>query len=180
MPGNADRARIAEPFRPGELLDQSLTAALGPVDDLTGEAIAGICNDALHAVLGPAVASELLADRRLLPVIAPWVLDLARGLQYHSRHGSPEPRTINLLARLGGPCVPAAEAARLAETVDLAAVLITGRVLEQVLGPGAGARDPRANDAAAPWLAGLKLGLRIQLVQELLPLLPPPGASGRS
>jgi hypothetical protein len=171
---------MAEPFRPGELLDQSLTAALGPVDDLAGEAIAGICNDALLAVLGPAVVSELLADRRLLPVIAPWVLDLARGLQYHSRHGSPEPRTISLLARLGGPYVPAAEVARLAETVDLAAVLTMGRVLEQVLGPGAGARDPRANDAAAPWLAGLKLGSRIHLVQELLRLLPPPGTSGRS
>ncbi|HEY5018021.1 MAG TPA: hypothetical protein VII59_14730 [Streptosporangiaceae bacterium] len=169
---------MAEPFRPGELLDQSLTAALGPVDDLTGEAIAGICNDALDAVLGPAVVRELSADRRLLPVIAPWVLDLARGLQYHSRHGSPEPRTISLLAQLGGPRVPAAEAARLAETVDLAAVLTVGRVLEQVLGPGAGAGDPRANDAAAPWLAGLKLGSRIHLVQELLRLLPP-GTGGR-
>jgi len=105
-----------------------------------------------------------------------WVLDLARGLQYHSRHGGPEPRTISLLAQLGGPRVPAAEAARLAETVDLAAVLTVGRVLEQVLGPGAG--DPRANDAAAPWLAGLKLGSRIHLVQELLRLLPP-GTGGR-
>jgi hypothetical protein len=170
---------MAEPFRPGELLDPSLTAALGPVDDLTGEAIAGICNDALHAVLGPAVASELFADRRLLPVIAPWVLDLARGLQYHSRHGSPEPRTISLLARLGGPGITAAEAVRLAEAVDLAAVVALGRVLEQVLGPDAGARDPRANDAAAPWLAGLKLGSRIHLVQELLRLLPPPGTGGR-
>jgi hypothetical protein len=65
---------MAEPFRPGELLDQSLAAVLGPVDDLTGEAIAGICNDALHAVLGQAVVGALLADRRLLPVIAPWVL----------------------------------------------------------------------------------------------------------
>jgi hypothetical protein len=55
-----------------------------------------------------------------------------------------------------------------------------GRVLEQVLGPGAGARDPRANEAAAPWLAGLKLGSRIHLVQELLRLLPPPGIGGRS
>jgi hypothetical protein len=171
---------MAEPFRPGELLDRSLAAALGPVDDLTGEAIAGICNDALHAVLGPAVVCALLADRRLLPVIAPWVLDLARGLQYHSRHGSPEPRTISLLACLGGPRIPAAEAARLAEAVDLTAVLALGRVLEQVLGPGAGARDPRANEAAAPWLAGLKLGSRIHLVQELLRLLPPPCPGGRS
>jgi hypothetical protein len=173
MPDNA------EPFRPGELLDETLAAVLGPADAATGDAIAGICNDALHAVLGPAVVGTLLADRRLLPVIAPWVLDLARGLQYQSRHGSPEPRTVSLLARLGGPGITAAEALRLAETVDLAAVLALGRVLEQVLGPGAGARDPRANEAAAPWLAGLKLGSRIHLVQELLRLLPPRGTGGR-
>ena len=171
-------ALMAEPFGPGELLDETLAAVLGPADAATGDAIAGICNDALAAVLGPAVVGALLADRRLLPRVAPWVLDLARGLQYQSRHGSPEPRTISLLARLGGPGIPAAEAVRLAETVDLAAVLAQGRVLEQVLGPGAGARDPRANEAAAPWLAGLKLGSRIHLVQELLRLLDP-GTGGR-
>ena len=176
-PGTARRAW--EPFRAGELLDEALTAALGPVDDLTGDAIAGICNDALHAVLGPAVAGALLADRRLLPLAAPWARDLARGLQYQSRHDGPEPRTVSLLARLGGPGITAADAVRLAETVDLAAVLALGRVLEQVLGPGAGARDPRANEAAAPWLGGLKLGSRIHLVQELLRLLPPAGAGGR-
>jgi hypothetical protein len=27
---------VAEPFRPGELLDETLTAALGSVDDRTG------------------------------------------------------------------------------------------------------------------------------------------------
>ena len=170
-PPRRSPARIAEPFRPGELLDETLTTALGPADDLTGEAITGICNDALHAVLGLAVVSALLADRRLLPLAAPWVLDLARGLQYQSRHGAPEPGTASLLTRLGGPGITAADAARTAEVIDLAAVLTLGRVLEQVLGPGAGARDPRANEAAAPWLAGLKLGSRIHLVQELLRLL---------
>jgi hypothetical protein len=70
-----------------------------------------------------------------------------------------------------------AKAKELAETVDLAAVLIFGRVLERVLGPGAGSRDPRANEAAAPWLPGLRLGSRIYLVQELLRLLPP-GSTG--
>jgi hypothetical protein len=64
------------------------------------------------------------------------------------------------------------------EAVDLASVLAMSRVLEQVLGPGAGARDPRANETAAPWLGGLKLGSRIYLVQELLRLLPPAGAAG--
>jgi len=76
------------------------------------------------------------------------------------------------------PGITAADAARLAETIDLAAVLTLGRVLEQVLGPGTATRDPRANEAAAPWLAGLKLGSRIHLVQELLRLLPPAGTGG--
>jgi hypothetical protein len=164
---------MAEPLGAGELLDEALTAVLGPVDDLIGEAIAGICDDALRAVLGPAVAGALLADRRLLPLAAPWVRDLARGLQFQSRQGGPEPGTADLLIRLGGPQVSAAEARRMAEAVDLAAVLALGRVLEQVLGPGAAARDPRANEAAAPWLGALKLGSRIYLVLELLRLLPP-------
>jgi hypothetical protein len=43
---------------------------------------------------------------------------------------------------------------------------------------GPGTRDPRANETAAPWLGGLKLGSRIHLVQELLRLLPPAGADG--
>jgi hypothetical protein len=51
-------------------------------------------------------------------------------------------------------------------------VLNLGRVLEQVLGLGAGSRDPRDNEVAAPWLPGLKLGFRIYLVQEVLRLLP--------
>jgi hypothetical protein len=179
QPGDGAAGRqppMAEPLCAGELLDVTLTTALGPVDDLTGEAIAGICNDALHAVLGPAVAGALLADRRLLPLAAPWVRDLARGLQYQSRHDGPEPRTVSLLARLGGPGITAADALRMAETVDLAAVLTLDSVLEQVLGPGASARDPQANETAAPWLGGLKLGSRIHLVQELLRLLPPAGA----
>jgi hypothetical protein len=182
MADKADPARTAEPFGPGELLDETLDAVLGPADSATCDAIAGICNDALDAVLGPAAVGALLADRRLLPRVAPWVLDLARGLQYQSRYGGQEPRTVSLLARLGGPGtgITAAEAIRLAETVDLAAVLTLGLVLEQVLGPGAVTRDPRANEAAAPWLSGLKLGARIRLVQEMLRLLPPSGQRDRS
>ena len=179
MPADGRAQPAAEPFSPGELLDETLAAVLGPADAAIDDAIAGICNDALHAVLGPAVVGALLSDRRLLPVIAPWVLDLARGLQYQSRHDGPEPRTVSLLARLGGLGITAADAVWMAETVDLAAVLIQGRVLEQVLGPGAGARDPQANEAAAPWLAGLKLGSRIHLVQELLRLMPPAGTGGQ-
>ena len=174
-----DRAQCAaEPLAAGEVLDETLTAALGPVDDLTGNAIAGICNDALHAVLGPAVAGALLADRHLLPLAAPWVRDLARGLQFQSREGTAEPGTASLLIRLGGPQITDTEARRLAEPVDLAAVLAQGRVLEQVLGPGAGARNPCANETVAPWLGGLKLGSRIHLVLELLRLLPPHGSAG--
>ena len=108
------------------------------------------------------------------------MLDLARGLQFQSLLGMPEPGTASLLIRLGGPQITAADARRLAETADLAAVLAQGRVLEQVLGSGAGGRDPRTNEAAAPWLSGLKLGSRIYLVQELLRLLPPTGTGCRS
>jgi hypothetical protein len=162
-----------------DLLDEGLAAAIGLVDDVTGAAIAGVCNDALRDVLGPALVLALRADRRRLPLAAPWVWDLARGLQFQSQHGPPEPATGELLACLGGTRLHGMDAGRLAESVDLAAVLTLDRVLEQVLGPGASARDPRANEDAAPWLAGLKLGSRIHLVQELLRLLPPgkiPGA----
>jgi hypothetical protein len=161
-----------------DLLDDGLAAALGPVDRATRNAIAGICNDALLDVLGPAVVTALRDDRRLLPLTAPWVWDLARGLQFQSRHGAREPATGELLACLGGTRISGKSASRLAESVDLAAVLTLDRVLEQVLGPGASGRDPTTNEAAAPWLTGLKLGSRIHLVQELLRLLPPGGATG--
>lgn len=172
--------QTAGPFGAGELLDETLTAALGPIDIATRDAIAGICNDALDTVLGPAVAGALRADRRLLPLAAPWARDLARGLQYQSRHGGPEPDTASLLTCLGGPRITTSDAARLAGTIDLAMALILGRVMEQVLGPGAAARDPEANEAAAPWLTGLKLGSRIHLVQELLRLLPTAEPGGES
>ena len=170
-PGEGPRHQ-AEPLRASELIDRSLVSALGPVDAAIGEAIAGICNDALHDVLSPAVISAVLTDHRLLPMAAPWVLDLARGLQFRGRELPPEPDTADLITRLGGPGISAADTRRLAETADLAAVLTLGRVLEQVLGPGAAARDPRANETAVPWLPGLKLGFRIHLVQEALRLLP--------
>lgn len=170
-PGGKPRHQ-AEPLRAGELIDRSLVSALGPVDAATGEAIAGICNDALRDVLSPAIISALLTDHRLLPIAAPWVLDLARGLQFRGRELIPEPATADLITRLGGPGISAVDTRRLAEAADLAAVLTLGRVLEQVLGLGAAARDPRANEIAAPWLPGLKLGFRIHLVQEVLRLLP--------
>ena len=90
MPADSRAQPSAGPLRAGELLDEALITVLGPVDDLTGDAIAGICNDALHAVLGPAITRALLADRRLLPLAAPWVRDLARGPQYQCRHDGPE------------------------------------------------------------------------------------------
>jgi hypothetical protein len=164
---------MAELLGAGELLDEALSAAFGPVDDATRDAITGICNDALQDTLGPVLVTALRADHRLLPLVAPWVWDLARGLQFQSRNGPGEPATAELLAHLGTRQLAGQDARRFAETVDLAAVLTLDRVLEQVLGPGAGARDPRSNEAAAPWLTGLKLGSRIHLVQELLRLLLP-------
>jgi len=162
---------MAELLGAGEVLDDVLTAALGPVDGVTGEAIAGVCNDALEGVLGPDLVSALRADRQLLPLVAPWVWDLACGLQFQSQNGPAEPATAELIARLSRRELAGADARRFAEAVDLASVLTLGRVLEQVLGPGASARDPLVNEAAAPWLTGLKLGSRIHLVLELLRLL---------
>jgi len=160
-----------------ELLDAALAGVLGPADDLTRNAIAAICNDALAEVLGPAVAEELRADRRLLPLAAPWVWDLARGLQYQSRHGAAPAPTTDLLAFLCGRPLPPAQAYQFAETIDLAVVLTLDRVAGQVLGPGACTRDPAQNEAAVPWLGGLTLGYRIQLARELLRLS---GLAGRA
>jgi hypothetical protein len=56
------------------------------------------------------------------------------------------------------------------------AAAITGicqDALAAVLGPGSRARNPAVNEAAAPWLAALKLGYRVGLVLELLRLALP-------
>ncbi len=152
------------------LLDSTLIAMLGPVDTATAGAIAGICDDAVSTVLGPSLAGAVRAAPQLVPLIAPWVKDLARGLQFQSRHGAAEPDTRELLTCLASRPMAAAQVRRFAETIDLAATLTLGRVTEHVLGPGASSRNPAENEAAAPWLTGLKLGYRIGLVLELLQL----------
>jgi hypothetical protein len=151
-------------------LDQTLTAVLGPIDRQTSAAITGICDDAIASVLGSALAETLRADPRLLPLVAPWVMDLARGLQFQSHNGPGEPPTTELLSRLASHPLSGDQVRQYAETIDLVTVLTLGRVIDHVLGPGAGARNPGANEAVAPWLAGLKLGYRIGLVLELLRL----------
>jgi hypothetical protein len=153
-----------------ELLDTALNEVLGLADAPARDAIAAICNDALAAVLGPAAAGLVRADHGLLARVAPWVWDLARGLQYQNRHGAAQPATTGLLAQLRGRPLPGGQARQFAETIDLAVVLTLDRVTDQVLGPGACARDPAENEAAAPWLAGLRLGYRIHLARELLRL----------
>jgi hypothetical protein len=150
------------------LLDPALITVFGPVDPATAATITGICDDALSSVLGPALAGALRADPGLLPLVAPWVADLARGLQFQSRNGAGEPATTELLTLLASRPFTGDHKERFAETIDLAVALTLGRVTEQVLGPGANARNPDANQAAAPWLAGLKLGYRIGLVLERL------------
>lgn len=150
------------------LLDQALITTLGPVDDATTAAIEGICDDALTSVLGPALAATIRADSRLLPLTAPWVMDLARGLQYQSRNGPREPASTELLSTLA-PGLAADLKAKFAETVDLTIALTLSRVTDHVLGPGSGARHLAAH-TAVPWLAGLKLGYRIGLALELLRL----------
>lgn len=153
-----------------ELLDGALAGTLGPADAQTRDAIVGICNDALADVLGQAAVELLQEDHGLLPRVAPWVWDLARGLQYQSRHGAIQPRTADLLTVLRGRPLAPEQARQFAQTIDLAVLLNLGRVTEQVLGPGACSRNPAANEATAPWLAGLTLGYRIHLAQELLRL----------
>ena len=150
-----------------------LDPALGPVGEQASAAITGICGDALHSDLGPDLARAALTDPALLTRIAPWARDLARGLQYHERFGPGDPPTTDLVTRLAGRPLPGDQASRFAETVDLAVVLTLGRVTDQVLGPGSSARNPAANQLAAPWLPALQLGYRIGLVIELLRLSDP-------
>lgn len=152
------------------LLDRTLTAVLGPVDVATAAAIAGICDDAITTVLGPSLADAVRADPHRLLLVAPWVMDLARGLQFQSQNGAGEPATTELLTCLANQPLTPDQVQRFAETIDLAVALTLGRVTEHVLGPGASGRNPTANETAAPWLTGLKLGYRIDLVLELLRL----------
>lgn len=150
-----------------------LDPALGPTGEQAAAAIAGICGDALQAVLGPELARAALADPALLARIAPWTRDLARGLQYRDRYGPGEPPTAQLVTRLASRPLSAAQTLRFAETADLAVILTLGRITDQVLGAGSGARHPAASELAAPWLPALQLGYRIGLLLELLRLSDP-------
>jgi len=150
-----------------------LDPALGPTEKQAAAAITGICDDAVHAVLGPELAEMARANPALLARIAPWARDLARGLQYRDRYGAGEPPTAELVTQLAERPVPEDLARSFAETIDLAVVLTLGRVTDQVLGPGSGARHPIANEFATPWLAALQLGYRIGLALEILRLSDP-------
>ncbi len=155
------------------LLDPVLTSLLGPVDDEASAAINGICDEALHAVLGHARAQATRADPALMTRIAPWARDLARGLQFQAQTGAGDPPTEGLLALLSSQPLTGPQVRQFAETVDLSVMLTLSHLTDQVLGPGSAARNPAANDSAAPWLAALKLGYRVGLVLELLRLTRP-------
>jgi len=163
---------MSEPLGPDRLLDPALLEALGPLEPDIVDAIVGICNDALAATLGPAIVDLLDRDPRLVSLVAPWSADLARGLVVLHKHGPAEHSSADLLGLLSRNRISGPDRTRYAETVDLAAILTLDRVLEHVLGPGAGARSPRENDEAAPWLRALTYGHRIHLSLELLRLLP--------
>ena len=152
------------------LLDPVLIELLGPVDVETTAAITGICDDALHAVLGPAHTQD---TPNLMTRLAPWVRDLARGLQFQALTGAGDPTTDGLLTLLARPPLTEPQVRQFADTVDLSVVLTLSHLTDQVLGPGSAARNPVANDTAAPWLAALKLGYRVGLVLELLRLTRP-------
>jgi len=163
---------MAEVLKAEELLDQVLVATLGPFQPDIVDAVVGVCNDALATTVGPEILAVLGTDPCRLGLVAPWVFDLARGLLALQRLGPKELPSSDLLHQLSGQRLSEHDRARLAETVDLAATLTLDRALEHVLGPGACARDPRANATAAPWLAALTYGHRIHIALELLRLLP--------
>jgi hypothetical protein len=154
-----------------------LDPTLGPTSEQASAAITGICGDALHAVLGARLAQEAIADPALRARIAPWARDLARGLQYRDRFGAGDPPTTTLITQLARRPVAEDQLHRFAEATDITIALTLGRVTDQVLGRGSGARNPAANELAAPWLAALQLGYRISLVLELL-RLSDPGTAG--
>ena len=151
------------------LLDSALTEAIGPVDRFVADAIVTICNEAVEHVLGAALVEALGNDLDRLALAAPWVWDLARGLQFQGRHGRRDLRTAELFSVLS-PQLQGPQLQRFAEVIDLSTALTLDRLLEPVLGPGACARRPQENDAALPWLTPLKLGYRIHLVFELVHL----------
>lgn len=92
MVRSAEVAALAEVIGADVLLDEALLGALGPVDPQIVGAIVGICNDALVATLGPAIVDVIGTDRRLVPLVAPWTADLARGLLVLASHGPGEAR----------------------------------------------------------------------------------------
>jgi len=163
---------VAEVLDAEELLDDVLVAALGPLQPDIVDAIVGICADALATTIGPQILAALGNDRRRLPLVAPWIFDLGRGLVVLERHGPRELPSSQLLDLLSSRHLNERDRTRYAETVDLATTLTLDRVLEHVLGPGACARDPRANALAAPWLGALTYGHRVHIALELLRLLP--------
>ncbi len=156
-----------------ELVDSKLVATLGPPQSDIVEAVVGVCTDALVTTLGPDILAVLATDRNLVPLVAPWVFDLARGLLVLQRCGPAELPSGDLLDLLSGHRLNKHDRARFAETIDLAATLTLDRVLEHVLGPGACASDPRANALAVPWLTALTYGHRVHIVMELLRLFLP-------
>ncbi len=152
------------------LVDETLTKAIGPVDRFVGDAIVGICNEAVEHVLGSAVIEALGHDRDRLALVAPWVWDLARGLHFQGRDGRPEMPTAELLSLLAPRLHDPQQIQRFAETIDLTTALTLDRLLDAVLGPGACARPPEENEAALPWLTPLKLGYRIHITPALIGL----------
>jgi len=162
----------SELLGPETLLDRALVATFGPVDPPVVEAIVDICNDAIAEVLGPSIMEILRADGRLIPLVAPWVADLARGLLMSSLRGPGQLSTSELLRLFGGTRLAECDIARCAQVIDLSTVLTLDRVLDHVLGEGAGAKDPSANDAAVQWLSPLQYGHRVHLTLELVRLLP--------
>jgi hypothetical protein len=171
MPETTSNAMV-NLFEGPELLDPMLTQAIGPVDAVSVAAIAGVCNDAVTAVLGASIIAELATDSARRWLVVPWVKDLARGLQLRSVKGPIEVQTTSLLRMLSGDRMSEDDLQRAGSSIDIAVALQLGDVLEQVLGPGATQRLPSENEARLTWIETLKLGYHVHLVLEFLRLLP--------
>ena len=167
MVRSAEVAASAEVLGADVLPDEALLGLLGPVDPQIVGAIVGICSDALVATLGPAIVDVIGTDPRLVPLVVPWTADLAHGLLVLASHGPGELRTTELLDLFANHRLTKQERTLYGETIDLAATLMLDRVVEHVLGPGACARNPGNNEAAAPWLPALEYGDQVYVTLEL-------------
>jgi hypothetical protein len=103
--------------------------------------------------------------------VAPWILDLARGLHYQHLRGPDLPSTARLIDDLAFTPFETSIRDRLAEGIDWAYILTEDRIAEYLQGPGAIKRAPAHRERDFPWYGRLKIGYRIALTNEAIRLI---------